>query len=138
MLKLTKLISDKTLTLIVAILVSSLIAVLSLMRTDSFPSVDLEGSDKIYHAIAYFVLGFSWHWYYMSYTRQNTKIKFSLSIYALTIIFGIVIEVLQSNLTSYRSFDVNDMIANAFGSGLATLIFVSFLNKIKFKKQKFS
>lgn len=137
MLKLTKLISDKRFSLSCALIATISILVLSLMKTDQFPSIEIEATDKVYHILAYFALTLSWHFHYTVTHLQKAKIKVLLRILLLIIGFGIVIEILQNSVTSYRTFDLKDIYANTFGSGIATLIFVAVLEKIKNKIQKF-
>lgn len=44
--------------------------------------------------------------------------------FVISVVFGIVVEVLQGTVTSYRSLDVYDMLANTFGALLATGVLV--------------
>ncbi|MDP5106531.1 MAG: VanZ family protein [Polaribacter sp.] len=81
--------------------------------------------DKVYHTIAYFTLGVTW---LFSYYKKPEK-KYLIVI--CCIIFGIIIEVIQSKLTSYRSGDYLDVIANSFAIFLALLIFNLFSKKKK-------
>ncbi len=136
--KLTKLISDKKISLTVALTISLGIAILSLVRINNIPSISAENSDKIYHVIAYFTLSAAWNLFYLNSAKKNTKIKFILSICASIILFGIVIEVLQELITSYRTFDLKDMLANSIGCVTAAIVFAVLLEKLKIKWLKFN
>ncbi|WP_231962724.1 VanZ family protein [Polaribacter sp. KT25b] len=89
------------------------------------PSSDVKiaNIDKAYHSIAYFTLGITW---LFSYYKKPEK-KYLIVI--CCIIFGIIIEVMQGKLTSYRSGDYLDAIANSCGILLALLIFNVFSKK---------
>ena len=100
----------------------------SLARVGGIPSLGSSFDDKIYHFLAYFfftVLVFN-------YCRK-TKIKHVMLVSALSvIIYGIIIEVLQQAMTSYRTLDVYDVLANTLGVVFAALI-IRFRDKLKLK-----
>ena len=71
-------------------------------------SVDLsEGRDKVSHFVAYGSLMF---WFGMLYRGLRRETIMAIGFVAM----GITVEYLQGR-TGYRSFDVNDMVANAIG-----------------------
>jgi len=109
-----------------------IITVLSLARISGVPKVDVPNADKYVHAVFYFVLTFCVY-YYLS---ASTKSLYSKIFYAclLSIIYGIVIEVLQGTLTNYRHPDFKDVLANTFGSLLAGLLIFINKGKLNFKK----
>lgn len=88
---------------------------------------NINNIDKVEHVFAYFSLTLCW--LFVSYT--NTKRKYIVVI--ACIIYGIIIELIQSNLTIYRTGDYLDVLANSFGAVLGLLIF----NQI-FKKNQFN
>ena len=84
--------------MVVSVLVLSLIPL----------SVDLsEGKDKVSHFIAYGSLMF---WFGLLYRGLRRETIVAIGFVAM----GITVEYLQG-MTGYRSFDVNDMVANAIG-----------------------
>lgn len=83
-------------------------------------NVKITISDKLLHALAYFVLSYSWL-FAIKKSHENLKIK--LQIGFVIFLFGIIIEILQSNLTIYRSGDYFDAIANTVGIVLAIVTF---------------
>jgi len=94
-----------------------------LIKLNNLPDIKVSNGDKIFHLLAYLVLTFLW---------VNTFIyKFKLKkehaiVYAgvFCIAFGIIIEVLQGSVTSYRSSDIYDVVANTCGVLIMILIFV--------------
>ena len=79
--------------------------VLSLIPID----VDLgEGSDKFERFVAYAGLAF---WFGLLYVQRRWQLGFALGF----IVMGVAIEYLQG-MTDYRSFEVGDMLADAFGA----------------------
>ncbi|MGM0635554.1 MAG: VanZ family protein [Bacteroidota bacterium] len=128
--KLIKLILTANFTLFVAISITIIILFLSLIKTDNLPETTIDQADKFYHLLAYFGLSFTWFIY--ASVGRNWKQKKSFFVIALVIItFGIIVEVLQLMVTSYRSFDWYDALANSFGVLLALLFFIFLNSKIK-------
>ena len=107
---------------IVAIIITVLIAYLSLRR---MPEIEtgIKNVDKIYHLIAYFTLSVTW---LLSFYRKPI-LKYVIII--CCILFGIIIEVLQQTLTTYRTGDYKDAIANTVGILLGFIIFNLILKK---------
>ncbi|WP_397445447.1 VanZ family protein [Polaribacter sp. R77954] len=113
--------------LLFAIGVTVAILCLSLIKVSNVPSMDVKNIDKAYHSIAYFTLAITW--LFSFYKKPQKK----YTIVLLCISFGIIIEVLQSNLTAYRSGDLLDVLANSLGVLLALWIFNIFLKKNRIK-----
>ncbi len=109
--------------LIIAIVVTIGILCLSLIKVSNIPSMEIKNVDKVYHSFAYFTLAMTW--LFTFYKKPEKK----YIIVLLCIIFGIIIEVLQMNLTVYRSGDLLDVLANSLGVLLALLIFNIFFKK---------
>ena len=107
---------------IIALIISITIVFLSLLQLPS-SKINIINIDKAYHSIAYFALGITW---LFAYYKKPEKKYF---IVICCIIFGIIIEVLQNSLTSYRTGDYVDAIANSCGVLLALLIFNLFVKK---------
>lgn len=130
MLKLTNLILSSKLFLPFAIFCTLLIVYLSLADISNLPKIEVRNEDKLYHLAAYFVLNTVWLMAIMPYSsgKVRTNILISLGIVA----FGIVVEILQDELTHYRTFDIYDILANSIGVILSYLCF-EFLKKRIFK-----
>tara|TARA_B110000091_G_C13638623_1_gene400222 strand:+ start:515 stop:781 length:267 start_codon:yes stop_codon:yes gene_type:complete len=84
--------------------------------------IEISNVDKIYHLIAYFALTISW-----LLTLKNLKNKYKVLIGC--IFYGIIIEVLQTKLTVYRTGELFDFLANTLGGVLALLAFNRFFEK---------
>jgi VanZ family protein len=96
-----------------AVIITIIIAVLSLIKIGKEP-ISFSHLDKVEHLIAYFVLSLFW---LLSFESRTSKIVVTV----LIVLYGILLEVLQSELTTYRTFDYFDMIANSLGVLLAFL-----------------
>ncbi|MCH2033835.1 MAG: VanZ family protein [Tenacibaculum sp.] len=109
-----------------AIITTVAIAILSLMKVEKpdvrFSNFDI---DKIGHTIAYFVLGFLW---LIALHKKGMKFAVILGV----TLYGILMEVLQSVLTDYRTFELMDMLANTMGVFLALIAFL-LIEKKQFK-----
>lgn len=84
---------------------------MSLINLGGVPSLGSSMDDKIYHFMAYAVFTAIW---YKALSFYNLNHKYVILI-AIAIVFGMVIEVLQSVLTDYRVSDVFDILANTLG-----------------------
>ena len=100
---------------------SAILLLLSLIKIGPvIPKLGSDFDDKLYHATAYIIMGFVWGVHLMHQSKRN----YILLSFLIGALFGIIIELLQVTLTSYRSFDFFDIIANILGLCLG-LIFVS-------------
>lgn len=108
----------------IATAITLAIICLSLFKIPSI-GIRINNIDKAYHCIAYFALAFSWLFTFYKKPEKKYMIIFCC------IIFGIIIELLQNNLTDYRTGDYLDALANSFGVILAFFIFNIFSKKMK-------
>ncbi len=108
--------------LLIAVLLTVALAILSLVNTSSFPTRELNISDKILHSVAYFVLILSW----LLVFRKKDSISFKLILFLVLVVFGIILELLQGSMMQHRSADWRDVLANVVGLlvGLATFKFM--------------
>ncbi|MDN6280033.1 MAG: VanZ family protein [Psychroflexus sp.] len=134
MLQLTKLISNKGISLLLLIIIGTAIPVLSLINLSGMPTFQIKSADKLYHLIAYASLSFIFALHYHNHVKRKISSVSYLGIFLLAVIFGIIIEVLQDTLTSYRTFDYFDILANACGALLGLVIISILLRILKFKK----
>ncbi|MDO6800991.1 VanZ family protein [Wenyingzhuangia sp. 1_MG-2023] len=112
--------------LFLAIGFSVLIMVLSLVKLQRLPNFGTyEHSDKVKHLFAYSILSFFW---LLSCQFGKVKVK-SLHLILMIIGYGVIIEVLQSSLTTYRTGDLLDILANSMGI-LLGYVFLKLLNRI--------
>lgn len=105
----------------VAILYSVTLAVFSLINPKDIVDVELSISDKLIHFLAYATLTVFW---YNVFSNKFYPNKTKAIIYAaiFSILFGIIIEVLQGSITTVRQSDFNDVIANIFGVLTASVV----------------
>ena len=102
-----------------AILCTIGITILSLIEVPPSP-VEVSYTDKIFHIIAYFCLTVLWLYGLAKKEKIQSKILFVL---AGCFIYGIIIEVLQTTITTYRTASYLDILANSVGIVLAVLAF---------------
>jgi VanZ family protein len=113
----------KTYFFVITILYSIALTVLCLIELNGVIEVNISFGDKIFHSLSYIVLTVLWYYtlYYNFKFNKRTALIYAV---VLSVIFGIVIEILQGVVTTYRSSDINDVFANGFGSILAALVIV--------------
>jgi VanZ family protein len=109
-----------------------IVTTLSLISFNSATFNTFQNSDKFVHFFFYFVLTI------LLFKSFPNKVKRKhLIIIILAVLYGIVIEVFQENLTITRKLDIMDIFANTLGVISALLFvkyFVSFISFIKIKK----
>ena len=99
----------------------------SLVKSEFIVVESISVSDKIYHLIAYFLLMLSWLYAFFKKEKFQEHVKY---IILGCFIFGIIIEILQGIITSYRTASYLDILANTIGVLLAVVIFHVFEKKI--------
>ncbi|MDT0675060.1 VanZ family protein [Autumnicola musiva] len=101
------------------------LAYLSLIQLGKISVGSFNPTDKMLHAAAYLVLVTVWKLYFVFSSGNNFRYKPNLLwISGVSIFFGMLIEVLQGTLTSYRDPDWFDILANSTGVLLAALLFI--------------
>lgn len=105
------------------------IAILSLISNDDVPHFGAKNEDKIFHLIAYALLTLLWSKVCFKY-----KSKHPIAIaFVVSITYGIILEVLQGQLTAGRDPSFMDIVANSIGVTIVTL-FLTFKKKTIVKK----
>lgn len=115
-----------------AIVWAILITVFCLVQFKTVPLGSVSHLDKVVHAFFYFVLTFL-----VQLNWRVSKLNWSYRTQAVvsvvgTILFGVLIEILQETCTATRHADVLDVIANSIGALLSVFAFklyVRFKNK---------
>lgn len=107
------------------------------MNVKALPTIEKLDMDKILHAAAYFGLVVVWFLYFFA-KSTSTKVFSSVTyrIGGLSVVFGIVVEFLQMWITSYRTWDIFDMIANFVGVFMALVLLFAFRRILKNLKMK--
>ena len=107
--------------LILAILATIIIGVLSL---SAVPKLNLElgikSGDKYLHFIAFF--GLSTIWYFALRNRIQKRV-FNFFVPLALIFYGIILEILQNGITTYRTGDIYDALANTAGVIVGLVLF---------------
>ena len=113
--------------LFLAITWTVFVVVASLVSFNSVPKVKVVGSDKVVHFLFYLMFVVLW-----SLTKKQSyfKIKYSLLIVVIAIVFGIIIEILQGVLTKTREADFYDALANFLGAIVGFIALYWIKNKI--------
>ena len=111
----------------IAVFFTISITIGSLVKSDFIVVKSISVSDKIYHLIAYFLLMLSWLYVFCKKETFQKNVKY---VILGCIIFGIIIEILQGVITSYRTASYLDIVANTIGVLLAVVIFHVFEKKI--------
>jgi hypothetical protein len=89
------------------------VAILSLGAVPKLNTgLNLKAGDKYLHFIAYFTLCILW---YFALKDRLHRYVFRIAVPVGLILYGIILEGLQSGLTSYRTGDVYDALANSAG-----------------------
>jgi len=94
------------------------IAVLSLISNDDVPHFGTKNEDKIFHFIAYALLTLLWYNVCFKYKRKHPIVI----AFVVSITYGIILEVLQGQLTAGRDPSFMDVVANSIGVTIVALI----------------
>jgi len=108
----------KKLLLPIAIIYTIWLTIVSLISLSSVPSLGSSFDDKIYHFIAYFILAFLW----VTYFKPTKKRQIILIVFVCNILFGAILELVQHQLNSNRTYDNLDLLANCLGVIIGTII----------------
>lgn len=119
----------------IAILWTLSIAFLCLVQLHDLPSFGVSEMDKYVHFTFHFTFTLLWSGYFWR-TQKSIVIKTVFKVFLASVAYGILIEFLQSALTTTRKGDVMDVLANTTGASIAViaLLCYRFFNKNKNKK----
>ena len=100
-----------------------LIAFLCLAKLNDLPSFGDSLMDKYVHFTFHFVFIALWGIY--SWFKQNEIVLSKIvNVTIISLVYGILIELMQEYLTTTRHADVFDVVANFLGAATASLVFV--------------
>lgn len=112
----------KLIFLLPALVCTVAIGYLSLIDLSETPVTKMGISDKVMHGTAYFFLTLLWL-FYLIFGKVSWSFSTKIAVVCVfSIVFGILIEVLQGTMTSYRTADIFDILANSTGVALAGLL----------------
>ena len=106
---------------LIAVSITLSLVILSLIKVPEY-TLSVTHLDKWQHCFAYFVLSISW--LIVFYKKKKKRL-----VVVCCILLGVIIEVSQNTLTSYRTGDFYDVIANSLGVLLGLLVFNKFSKK---------
>ncbi len=87
--------------------------------------------DKLIHFIIYLLLSIFWFSFLNLNKVNRLSNKTILLVLFVFVIYGIIIEGLQENLTATRKADIMDVFANIIGSITGVIVFLKVKNRIK-------
>lgn len=115
--------SKKYIIFIITVFYTILTTFLSLVELGDIPNLNTKFDDKIAHFLFYAIFCLLW---FLNLTYF--KIKRSLiAASAISILFGLIIEILQDLTTTYRTAEFLDILANTMG----TIIMAALIYKKK-------
>lgn len=118
------LLAHKKIALAISLIYSGLLLAVCLINLNDFPKVAVEKGDKIFHFLAYLVFTFLWYNTFSKlFSAKFWKVIFITIVFSIA--FGIIIELLQGSLTTFRTADYHDVIANSLGVMMAGILIVS-------------
>jgi VanZ family protein len=106
-----------------------------LTPSNDIPTVNIPNLDKLVHAFFHFVFTILWFLFFKKQVKKKNQLKLLVVAFCFSLLFGIGIEVLQNKLTTTRSGDFFDVLANLTGAILA-FVLVLFAKRIRKKSIK--
>ncbi len=94
----------------------------SFIGSDQLPKLGSSVSDKVLHFMGYTFLVILWAISVYFKSKKNKLITVVLKTAFLALIYGIIIEVFQEQLTITREGDIKDVFANLFGIITAVIL----------------
>jgi VanZ family protein len=114
---------------LVALLWTGFVSYFCLVNSSEIPTMNIPNLDKCVHTFFHLVFTLVWFMFFNKQIQINTIFKPLLYSVVFSFVFGITIEILQSLITTTRSADVFDVIANTIGS-LAAILVIVICNKL--------
>ena len=93
------------------------------------PDTNIKLQDKILHFLAYLVLSVLWGYYTILLKTKNAIIYSFLA----TLIFGVILELVQEVVNPLRDYDILDLLANCIGIMFGTVVVIWYNRKLKLK-----
>lgn len=109
--------------LLISIIWTSFVFYLCLIKSSDVPQINVVGIDKLVHIFLHFFIVFFWGLTFFQTQIPNKYLKTLWFPFLVSFLIGILIELMQAYLTTTRSADFRDILANLFGA----LFGVSFL-----------
>jgi|SRR5690554_5105624 len=116
--------------LLIALAYTILVLYGSLVTPQGLPKITKGVPDKWLHSLGYFLWFLVWFFYLFFNAKNNNYFSYIVKVVVLGFLFGIIIEVLQSVLTSTRTAEVLDVAANFAGLIIAAFLVLVFKSKL--------
>jgi VanZ family protein len=100
-----------------------LILMLCLENEKEIPDIEIKHLDKVVHFVFHFIFSTLWFLYFKKRFLQITNSRLLVSTWLFSLVFGLVIEFLQQQITTTRNADVIDVLSNAIGATVAVCAF---------------
>lgn len=116
---------------------TAVIAVLCLISFNKLPSgIEIKDADKYVHATLHLMFTVLWFLHFRKRFDQIANTRLLFATLALSIMYGIVIEIAQEMFTTTRQADMKDVLANLCGAvlGVLSLTIISTIQNKHHKK----
>ena len=117
--RIKNLLVPKYLFFVIALFWTILVTYSCLVQSSAVPVINIPNLDKYIHAFFHFVFTYVWFLFFRKQLKFNTIFKPLLTAFLFSVVFGIVIEILQQLVTTTRSADFFDFLANLTGATVA-------------------
>lgn len=107
---------------------------LFLMPGNRIPSPGIGHLDKLFHFLVFFILYSLAFWENAQYRSSSTFTRWSIRMAVLSILFGLLIELIQGSALIQRSFELADLLADSAGvlAGMLMCRYVAIENVHRF------
>ncbi|PZX93541.1 hypothetical protein DOS84_08935 [Flavobacterium aquariorum] len=109
---------------LVALLWTGIVSYFCLVNSNEIPVINIQNLDKCIHTFFHLVFTFVWFLFFQKQFQSDNRIKPLMYSFIFSFVFGIAIEILQNLITTTRSADVLDVLANVVGAILAVFMVV--------------
>ncbi len=114
-----------------AIVWTGLIVFVCLIKSSDVPSINIVGIDKVVHFVMHLSFTSLWGMAFFKSNFFDSVTKVLVFSFLLSFVFGLLIEFAQGFLTTTRSADVSDILANVLGAFLAIAMLNTYCNAKK-------
>lgn len=109
-----------------------LITLVCLCTYSDVPKVSISNIDKLVHISLHFIFVLLWYLFFESQKKER-KINLKIKVFLGSLLFGILIEILQGVFAKTRSADLFDVFANAIGA-FSALLMITLFEKLLIKE----
>ncbi len=116
----------------IAIVYTLILIMGSLISINELPKISTNVSDKTFHFFGYFLFSILWFTAFFFNHKKPSYIALIIFVSWASLLFGMIIELLQHWLTISRSGDIFDLLANFVGISIASILLL-FSKKLLYK-----